>query len=61
MPTYTYKCRNMACEHIFEEVQRITDDPLTECPKCGEETTRIIVASNFTLKGEKWFKNSGEY
>jgi putative FmdB family regulatory protein len=31
MPIYEY-----ACEHcgVFEEMQRITDPPLSKCPKC---------------------------
>ena len=59
MPTYTYRCET--CGHTFEAVQKITDNPLTECPKCDEIVKRIVVSGNFQLKGEKWFKNSGEY
>jgi putative FmdB family regulatory protein len=31
VPTYEYVCSK--CEHHFETVQRITDKPLTVCPK----------------------------
>jgi putative FmdB family regulatory protein len=33
MPTYDYKC-----EHCgrFQVTQRITEDPLKECPTCGQ-------------------------
>jgi len=61
MPTYTYRCRDGSCDHEFEAVQKISDDPITVCPECKQETRRIIVNGNFVLKGEKWFKNSGEY
>lgn len=58
MPTYTYECTD---GHRIEEVQKINDKPLTKCKKCKKATKRIVVAVNFQLKGEKWFKNSGGY
>lgn len=62
MTTYTYKCQNESCGHKFEANQKITDDPLTVCPECQQETHRIVVpGGGFILKGEKWFKHSGEY
>ncbi|CAD7781841.1 MAG: Zinc ribbon domain protein [Candidatus Methanoperedenaceae archaeon GB50] len=33
MPTYTYQCHS--CAYLFEKEQKITDPPLTTCPKCG--------------------------
>jgi putative FmdB family regulatory protein len=61
MPTYTYLCSE--CEHTFETVQKINDEPLISCVKCDAEINRIVVpgGGGFILKGEKWFKNSGEY
>jgi len=60
MPTYTYTCKE--CEHTFEAIQKITDEPLASCVKCDAEVKRIVVPGpTFILKGEKWFKNSGEY
>lgn len=61
MPTYTYKCTTDWCQYQFEIIQKITEDPITMCPQCINETKRVIVSGNFVLKGEKWFKNSGEY
>jgi len=61
MPTYTYLCRNEKCEHQFEVGQKMSEEPITVCPECGKKTRRIITSGNFILKGEKWFKNSGEY
>lgn len=34
MPTYEYRCQ--VCQHQFEEIQKITADPLQKCPKCGK-------------------------
>lgn len=39
MPTYDYKCENCG---RFEEVQKISEDPLTVCPKCGGKVERLI-------------------
>jgi putative FmdB family regulatory protein len=61
MLTYTYRCRNEVCEHEFEAVQKISDEPITVCPECKQETRRIIVGGRFILRGDKWFKKSGEY
>lgn len=35
MPTYTYKCNE--CNHQFEVKQKISDDRLTDCPKCEQQ------------------------
>ena len=35
MPTYEYACD--ACKHSFEREQRITEDPIKKCPKCGNK------------------------
>lgn len=61
MPTYTYHCKE--CERTFEIIQKIKDKPLTSCVKCDGEVKRIVVpgGGSFILKGEKWFRNSGEY
>lgn len=40
MPTYEYQCD--ACGYTFEEFQKITDDPLTECPQCKGELKKLI-------------------
>ena len=58
MPTYEYICNS--CEHTWEEDQGIKEDPITKCPKCGEEKAqRLISKSTFILKGGKWFKTGG--
>lgn len=54
MPTYVYKCAN--CEHTFESRQRMSDSPLTECPKCEEAALRRVINSVGVV-----FKGSGFY
>ena len=61
MPTYEYKCTSEACDHHWEEDQKMNDPKSTICPKCKEETAqRLISRSSFVLKGSGWF-NSGGY
>ena len=55
MPTYEYQCS--ACGNRFELIQKITEDPIKTCPKCGEEKAqRLISATAFHLKGSGWYK-----
>lgn len=59
MPTYEYKCKK--CEHGFEIVQKIKDDPLRQCPECKQESLQKIITSGggFQLKGSGWYKTGG--
>jgi putative FmdB family regulatory protein len=65
MPNYEYRCSR--CGHEFEEVQRITAEPIADCPKCGRRSVeRLISRTSFILKGTGWYatdygrKPSGE-
>jgi len=61
MPTYQYRCSDTSCSHEFEIRQSMTEDKLTECPDCKEESLIKIINSNgiFVLKGSGWFKKGG--
>lgn len=54
MPTYEYQCTS--CRHRFEEFQRITDAPLSRCPRCGKPVKRLIGGGMGII-----FKGSGFY
>ena len=55
MPTYEYQC--FTCNVHFEVFQRMSDDPIKVCPKCGAENVkRLIAATAFHLKGSGWYK-----
>lgn len=55
MPIYEYQCK--ACGHEFEAIQKITDDPLKDCPACGDlELTKLVSAAGFRLKGGGWYE-----
>ena len=55
MPIYGYVCRN--CEHMLDVLQKISDDPLVDCPECGEpQLKRQLSAPRFRLKGSGWYE-----
>lgn len=55
MPIYEYKCDK--CEHELEAIQSISDEPLADCPSCGEARLRkLISAAGFRLKGGGWYE-----
>ncbi len=54
MPVYEYQCS--ACNHEFEREQRISEDPIKKCPKCGKQKVkRLISRTSFVLKGGGWY------
>jgi putative FmdB family regulatory protein len=54
MPTYEYVCTE--CQNAWEEIQKISEPPLTDCPKCGKASAkRQISGGNFILKGGGWY------
>ncbi len=54
MPIYEYRC--LSCGYQFEEMQRISDEPIKTCPKCGGPVQRLISNTSFILKGSGWYK-----
>jgi putative FmdB family regulatory protein len=54
MPIYEYKCG--ACGFQKEFLQRISDQPLTDCPECGKKSlSKMVTAAGFQLKGSGWY------
>ncbi len=55
MPIYGYICRS--CEHRFDVLQKMSDEPLVHCPDCGEATLqKELSAPKFRLKGSGWYE-----
>lgn len=55
MPFYEYRCD--ACEHHFEALQKISDEPLVDCPACQQpRLKKLISAAGFRLKGQGWYE-----
>jgi putative FmdB family regulatory protein len=65
MPIYEYRCTN---GHRFEVLQKIADEPLTECEECGAPATRVLHPVAIHFKGSGFYstdygrgkKSSGE-
>ncbi|MCM8767705.1 MAG: hypothetical protein NC816_02000 [Candidatus Omnitrophica bacterium] len=50
MPTYEYECIN--CGYKFEKFQRMSEQPVSECPECKGRVKRLIgVGSGIIVKG----------
>ena len=55
MPIYEYACGS--CEHQFETIQRASEEPLRDCPECGETALKkLLSAPVFRLKGSGWYE-----
>lgn len=55
MPIYDYQCT--ACGHEMEALQKISDDPLTDCPACQSSTlSKKVTAAAFRLSGSGWYE-----
>jgi len=53
MPTYEYRCRD--CGHSFDIVQKMSDDALTHCPKCGGELRKVFAPPAISFKGSGFY------
>eukprot|EP01136_Pigoraptor_vietnamica_P004669 Opistho-1_new@35245 len=54
MPIYAYKCES--CGHSKDVLQKMSDQPLTDCPSCGAASfKKQLTAAGFQLKGSGWY------
>ncbi len=55
MPIYEYQCQK--CGNELEALQKVSDEPLLDCPECGSPSLRKkISAAAFRLKGGGWYE-----
>ncbi len=55
MPIYEYACGE--CQHTLDALQKMSDEPLRDCPECGKPALkRLISAPRFRLKGNGWYE-----
>lgn len=55
MPIYAYACQR--CGHELDALQKISDEPLVDCPACGApELKKLLSAPRFRLKGSGWYE-----
>mgnify|MGYP000527031495 CR=1 FL=1 len=55
MPIYEYTCKS--CGFEKDVLQKLSDEPLTNCPECEEDTfVKRISAAGFRLAGSGWYE-----
>jgi putative FmdB family regulatory protein len=55
VPIYEYACKH--CAHTLDALQKMSDDPLVDCPDCGKPALkRLLSAPRFRLKGQGWYE-----
>ncbi len=52
VPIYEYKCEN---DHVFDVIQKITDEALTECQECGAPAVRVLHPVAVHFKGSGFY------
>jgi putative FmdB family regulatory protein len=52
MPIYEYRCEN---GHLFEVMQKITDDPVTVCETCAAPVQRVFHPIAVHFKGSGFY------
>lgn len=52
VPIYEYKCDN---GHVFDVMQRMSDEPLTECQECGAPAVRVLHSPAVHFKGSGFY------
>jgi putative FmdB family regulatory protein len=53
MPIYEYECGT--CGKVHEILQKMSDNPLTDCPECSGRLHKRISQCTFHLKGGGWY------
>jgi putative FmdB family regulatory protein len=48
MPIYEYKCAN---GHVFDVIQKMSDESLSECQECGAPAERVLHPVAIHFKG----------
>lgn len=52
VPIYEYKCTN---GHVFDVIQKISDEALTECQDCGASAERVLHPVAVHFKGSGFY------
>jgi|TARA_B110000263_G_C15111096_1_gene419833 putative FmdB family regulatory protein len=54
MPIYEYECEQ--CSARFEEIQKMSDPNIEQCPNCGKGPVRRLLSSPaIQFKGSGWY------
>jgi putative FmdB family regulatory protein len=52
VPIYEYKCEN---GHVFDVIQKMSDEALTECQECGAPAERVLHPVAVHFKGSGFY------
>ncbi len=52
MPIYEYKCEN---GHVFDVMQKLSEDPLTSCVECGAPVRKVLHPVGISFKGSGFY------
>jgi putative FmdB family regulatory protein len=52
VPIYEYKCEN---GHVFDVIQKMSDESLTECQECGAPAVRVLHPVAVHFKGSGFY------
>jgi putative FmdB family regulatory protein len=52
VPIYEYKCEN---GHVFDVIQKMAEEPLTECQECGAPAVRVLHPVAVHFKGSGFY------
>ncbi len=58
MPTYDYQCGT--CGNRFEKFQSFSEEPVRECPVCGQAVKKVISPAGIIFKGSGWYINDSK-
>jgi putative FmdB family regulatory protein len=58
MPVYEYQCEK--CKDIVEALQKVSDDPLETCEKCGGKLSKQFNQMNFHLYGPGFYSTDNK-
>jgi putative FmdB family regulatory protein len=53
MPTYEYRCAS--CGNLVEVYQRVDEEPLRECQRCGGELRKVFHPAGIVFKGSGFY------
>jgi len=53
MPLYEYEC--FLCRQRFERIQKVSQEPVTQCPSCGGSVRRLLGVPALQFKGSGWY------
>ncbi|CAB4908119.1 unannotated protein [freshwater metagenome] len=54
MPTYSYACTS--CDNAFDIVQSMSEDSLTQCPKCQGRLRKLFNNVGVMFKGSGFYR-----